>query len=286
MDLRWPKSLYACVCLLLGAACGSETTRGSGASVCPQCERSALSTGTSGASASVAACSLAYLERRVDQAEAEKLGFPVAAATKQLEQPIDSAMEWVARESEGGGPAAGYERETRVHGQLKVESYKFHWIDPERCDGSKCQIDGQTVEQVPCPENYLMMYASGTFETLDGALSARFPTQAVNIRRPGQVDALGVAASVDLRDVTGSLTIDPGVPPPRVGRLDLSLQFKDNQRPGYGVLGVSVLPDWDNLPDGPQRAMIDARFARYAPIEAQWGEGVPLAAAASVSPAP
>ena len=286
MKRRWVKSSYISACLLLGAACASETTRGSAASVCPQCERSESSTGSSSSAGSVAACSLAYLERDVDQAEAEELGFPVTDATKRIEQPIDSAMEWVARESEGGGPAGGFERKTRVHGQLKVESYVYHFIDTERCDGTKCQINGRTIEQFPCTENYLMMHASGTFETLDGALSARFPAQPVNIRRPGETDALVVAAGMDLRDVTGSLTIDPGVPPPRVGRLDLSLQFADSQRRGYGVLGVSVTPDWDNLPDGPERRMIDPRFAQYAPIQAQWGEGVPFPDAASVSPTP
>jgi hypothetical protein len=116
-----------------------------------------------------------------------------------------------------------------------------------------------------------MMHVSGSLETLDGALSVRFPAQAVNLRRPGQVDDLVVAAAADLREATGTLTIDPGVPVQHVGRVDLSLQFADSQHRGYGVLSVSVYPDWDNLPED-SGLMIEPRFAHYNPIQAQWGD--------------
>jgi hypothetical protein len=67
------------------------------------------------------------------------------------------------------------------------------------------------------------------------------------------------------------LTIEPGVEAPHVGRLDLSLQFADTQRRGYGVIGVSVVPDWDNL-SGDTRSKIPSRFAYYQPIQGQWGD--------------
>jgi hypothetical protein len=219
----------------------------------------------------VAACSLAYLKRSIDRAEAEMLGFPVKDASEQIERPIDAPAQWVAQASEGGGPATGYERETRIRGTFKVESYDYLQLDPERCDGSVCTVDGGETEQAPCPERYLMMRVSGDLETLDGAISVRFLPQPVNVRRPEQSDDVVVAASADLGEARGSLMIDPDVPPPRVGRIELSLQFADSSHRAYGVLSVSVFPDWDNLPQGAGRN-IPSRFARYAPIEARWGD--------------
>lgn len=94
-----------------------------------------------------------------------------------------------------------------------------------------------------------MMRVSGSLETLDGAIVAEFPAQSDNVRRLGQTDDFGVAARADLRAVRGSLTLDPHVSKPRVGRLDRSLQIADAHHPGFGVLNVSVAPDWDNLPE-------------------------------------
>jgi hypothetical protein len=229
-------------------------------------------------------CTLAYLERELDDAEAERLGFLIADAKSLIEGPIDSAMKWVPRGSDGGGPAAGYERETRVHGQLKVESHLYRWLDPERCDGTVCNVEGGLTEQSLCPDSYLMMHVSGSFETLDGALSVRFAKQAANLRRPAQADDLVVAASADLREARGTLTIDPGVPVAHVGRVYLSLQFADSQHRAYGVLAIGVFPDWDNLTDS-ERSMVDRRFAYYTPIEASWGD-YPFDATPTVSSEP
>jgi hypothetical protein len=132
-------------------------------------------------------------------------------------------------------------------------------------------VNGTEVEQSPCDERIVIVQVSGALETLDGAIAARFPKQAVNLRRPGQVDDVVVAAAADLSGSRGSLMIDPEVPPPRVGRVDLSLQFADSQHRGYGVLSVSVYPDWDNLPEGAAQS-ISSRFAYYSPVQAQWGD--------------
>lgn len=265
------KYLPAAAYLTLIAACASAPTNVGAPAICPACERSDPATGSSAQSGSMAGCTLAYLERVVDRAEAEKLGFVLADAKAQIETPIDAAMRWVPRESKGGGPAAGYEPETRVHGQLKVESYLYRWLDPERCDGTVCNVEGGPTEQSLCPDSYLMMQVSGAFETLDGALSVDFAKQPVNLRKPGQTDDIVVAASADLREARGSLTIEPEVPVAHVGRIDLSLQFADSEHRAYGVLAISVFPDWDNLPED-ERYMVDPRFAYYAPIEARWGD--------------
>lgn len=262
------------VCVSLLAACGGDAGDGSEPvsqpRVCPEC--TPASSGKSDSASSLAACGLAYLKRDVDQAEAEKLGFPVTAGAERIERPIDTPMTWVPKESDGGGPASGYERKTRIRGRFNVDSYAYGELDPERCDGTFCKLeDGSTTEQAPCPERYLMMRVSGELETLDGAIAAKFPMRAVNLRLPGQVDDLVVAAYADLSEVRGSLKIDPRAPVSTVGQLDLSLQFEDDERKGYGVLSVSVYPDWENLSqDGRSSAV--GRYAYYSPIEAQWGD--------------
>lgn len=280
---RVRRSLYLSVhiagCLALGMACTDQATgapgagegKASGARVCPECAPVKPGEGSS-AMGSQAACVLAYLERSIDADEAEMLGFPVADAATLIERPIDAPMKWVPKPSEGGGAATGYERETRIRGSFKVESYSYNWLDPERCDGTICEIDNETTtEQAPCPERYIMIQVSGDLETLDGAISAQFPLQAVNLRLPGQVDDVVVAAAADLSEVRGSLKIDPDVPPPHVGRLDLSLQFADSQHRGFGALSVGVTPDWDNLSDD-ARSAVTGPLAYYAPLEAQWGD--------------
>lgn len=273
--------LHVAACWMLTAACASAPTRVDPPSVCPDCERSDPATGSASSSGSMFGCSLAYLESEVDGAEAEKLGFLVTDAKAQIERPIDAPMQWVSAASDGGGPAAGYERETRVRGELEVESYLLRRLDPERCDGTVCNVEGGPTEQAPCPERYLMMQVSGRFETLDGALSVRFAKQNVNLRRPGQADDLVVAAAADLHEAKGTLTIDPEVPVAHVGRVDLSLQFADSTHRAYGVLAISVFPDWDNLTEE-ERFMVESRFALYSPIEARWGD-YPFADAPTVS---
>jgi len=259
-------------CLALAPACAGENSVEPGARrVCVDCVPRALGQGSSSLAGFVAACSLAYLERTIDRAEAEALGFPVTDAAALIERPIDTPAMWVPRSTEGGGgPAGGYEPATRVRAALKVESYLYRWLDPARCDGTVCRLDdGSTTPQLGCYERYIMMHVSGELETLDGAIAVRFPTQPVNMSLPGQTDAVGVAAAADLSDVRGTLTLEPDVPTPWIGRVDLSLQFADSQRREYGVVGVSVVPDWGNL-TARERPSIPGR-AHYSPVAVQWG---------------
>jgi hypothetical protein len=198
-------------------------------------------------------------------------------------------MTWVPKAAEGGGPASGYERETRIRGELQVDGYEYGWLDPERCDGRLCKIEDAngetTTEQAPCAERYLMMQVSGALQTMDDALYVYFPNQAVNLRMPGQTDDVVVAARADLREARGTLHIDPHVRAQHVGWVDLSLQFADETHPGYGVLGVSVAPDWENLPEDYGSEVLGP-FAYYAPIEARWGDAPSGAPTVSLAPQP
>jgi hypothetical protein len=262
-------------CMTLGSACSDATPgdpKSSAERVCAECTPIEPGQASTAASTSLSGCARAYLERNIDQAEAEMLGFPVSGAVALIEKPIDTPMHWVPKITEGGGPASGYEPETRIRGAFEVESYDYRWLDPARCDGTLCNIEGELPsEQAPCLEQYISIRVSGNLETLDGAIAAEFPSQVVNLRQPGQTDDVVVAAAADLSQARGTLVIDPGAPPPRLGRLDLSLQFADSQRRGYGVLSVNVTPDWDNLAEDARPGVL-GRYAYYAPLEGQWGD--------------
>ncbi|HMI90788.1 MAG TPA: hypothetical protein VK509_05460, partial [Polyangiales bacterium] len=124
-------------------------------------------------------------------------------------------------------------------------------------------------EQELCIERYVMVNASGEIETLDGAISASFPQQAMSILEPGESDEVSVAAQADLHEVRGSLRIDPAVPPPRVGRLDLTLQFESAKQDAFGVLGVGVYPDWDIRDQDAER--LPSELSSYRPLQGWWG---------------
>lgn len=218
---------------------------------------------------STAACGQAYLEREVDRAEAEELGFPLALFHELVEQPIDAPLTWAVQDTKGGGPARGYEPETRVRGAFEVRSFTYYSLDPERCDGTQCLLeDGTSTEQAGCDERLLLVNVSGELETLDGAVEVSFAKQPVSIRRPGQNDDIGVAAQANLRDVHGTLEFDPAVPEPRKGVLNLSLAFADDDEGAHGVIDFGIYPDWDNLPE--ERPDIPSDLSYYAPLEGHW----------------
>jgi hypothetical protein len=238
-------------------------------SVCPDCAPFAPGGETSDFGSELAACTLAYETREVTAAEAHELGFDVATIADAMEQPIDAALTWRASESEGGGPASGFEPETRVRGTIDVRSYTHYWLDPELCDGTMCTLDdGTETEQASCPEHYILFKASGELATDDGALEATFPEQPVWILSKDSGDTISVAARADLSAVHGSLRIDPAIPTPRIGALDLSLEIpQSGQR---GALQISVYPDWDHPP--PDAGTIPRELSYYAPLEGRWGD--------------
>jgi hypothetical protein len=110
------------VSLAVVSACAADSLAGAAGSnaplICADCEKSEPGKGSSSASGSQAECTLAYLERDIDRDEAETLGFPVKDAQALIESPIDTPAMWVAKSTEGGGPATGYDRDTRIRGAL------------------------------------------------------------------------------------------------------------------------------------------------------------------------
>jgi hypothetical protein len=241
--------------------------------VCPSCHPIAGGeTGDFGASTAI--CVTAYVKREVDRAEADALGFSASAAVHAIEKPIDAAMTWTAIDSDGGGPARGYDERTQVHVALEVESLTYYEFDPERCDGdTDCVEQGKTGV---CAASLVMVNANGELRTEDGAVNAELPAQNVHMLLLDD-DDISVASRADLRKVHGSLQLDSDIPEPTLGALDLSLQYSNAGALQWGEIDISIFPDWDHLPhDGPQPT---PGQSHYAPLQGRWGSapsGTPI----------
>jgi hypothetical protein len=256
--------------------------------VCPSCQPMAGGE-TSDFGAATAACVPAYLRREVDQAEADSLGFAAAAVAHVMQQPIAAMMTWDALDTKGGGPARGYEAKTHVELALTVGPYAYYELDPAACDATTCLVTTDaTVERVDtagCPRRLLMVTASGDLRTRDGAIAVALPRQAVKILRPDEkADQVSVAARANLRDVHGKLQLDPAIAEPRLGVLDLSLQYTAKGELEYGVIDISIYPDWDNLPDGGPTPTADV--SQYRPLQGRWDTPPPEAPKTGAQPSP
>ena len=238
-------------------------------SVCPDCAPFAPGGETSDFGAELSACTFVYKSQEVTAAQAHELGFDVAAVAEAMEQPIDAPLTWRTRESKGGGPPSGFEPETRVRGTIDVRSFTHYWLDDTKCDGATCTLDdGTEQEQAACTDHYILFKARGELATDDGAIEATFAEQPVWILSKDSGDAISVAARADLSAVRGSLRIDPAIPEPRIGALDLSLEIpRSGQR---GALQISVYPDWDHR--DPDAGSVPGDLAYYAPLEGRWGD--------------
>src|SRR5262245_60703852 len=198
---RLQQSMCAAMCLTFASACADDTSTISNAStrvICEDCVPVEPGKGSSSSIAEVPLCDRAFRVREVDADEAEALGFEVRDSTAKIEEPIDAELSWVALNPMGGAVAAGYEAQTRVLGQLEVESYRFYELDPALCDGTECKVDGRVGPQSACIASYLMLQVSGVFETRDGAIIAKFPAQPTTVRRVGEREHVVVAATADL----------------------------------------------------------------------------------------
>jgi hypothetical protein len=255
-----------------GAGNGSGGDQAPTGGVCPSCQAGGETSDFG--SGSQAACALALIERELDFAEAEALGFAVAAQRDAIEVPIDEPMRWNAQQTEAGGPATGFEPETRVTLTLSMESIAHFELDPEQCDSETCELDGGTqTEAEPC-RTYIKVYARGELSTADGAIEVTFEPQPVRVLYGDaeEIRDLSVAAQANLADVRGSLRVDPLVPEPYVGRLDLSLQYGPDGTLAWGDIDISVYPDWDNLPEDSD---IPSELSRYHPLRGHFGTEPP-----------
>jgi len=243
--------------------------------ICPSCGAN-VGGETGDFGAEIAACATAYEKREFDRDEADALGFDGSDAVRTIETPIDSAMTWVARDTPGGGPAHGYDDETRVHLALTVDSLTYHELDLALCDDDDCRTQG---EEGQCIDRFVMVSASGELRTDDGAIATDLATQNVRMLRADD-DELSVTAQANLHDVTGSLQLDTEVPEPRIGVLDLSLQYTGDGSLEYGVIDLGIYRDWDALSDD-DGVLSDsgvplAEPSYYSPLQGRWGSPPPI----------
>lgn len=223
---------------------------------------------TSDFGSEIAACVVAYRSREVSATQAEQLGFDVESVVDAMEQPIDAAFSWRASASKGGGPAQGFDPETRVRGQIEVRSFTHYKLDETLCDGTTCTLeDGTQTEQASCPE-HILFAASGELETDDGAIEATFLEQPVWMLVHGRDDQISVAAGADLSTVHGTLRIEPAITEPHIGVLELSLEVRESGQ--RGALNVGVYPDWDRR--APDAGDLPAELSYYSPLEGRWGD--------------
>jgi hypothetical protein len=242
--------------------------------VCPSCGPSAGGeTGDFGAD--IAACAAAYTKRMIDAEEGDALGFDASDAVRAIETVIDSEMTWAVIDSDDGDPASGFEPQTRVHLALAVDALSYQELDVELCTSDDCRIQA---EEGQCEERLIWVSASGQLHTEDGAIAVELASQYVRILRPGD-DDVSVAAQANLRDVTGSLQLAPSFPEPRLGVLNLSLDFDDEATFEYGVIDIDIWRDLDQLREddgGLDYNERGALCAHYRPLQGRWGSPPPV----------
>jgi hypothetical protein len=215
-----------------------------------------------------AACVSALRYQEVDRAQAEDIGFGVDEYTRVVEMPLDLPMRWLAEDSEAGGPALGYEQDTRLRLTLEIEGFEYAELDPARCDDTSCTLEDGTTTEVDGCEPFVFVRARGEFETADGAVEATLESQPISLLRAGEVEPVA-AARVDLTQVRGTLRIDPAIPEPYVGVIHLSLQYLPAGELQYAVLSVDVYPDWDAL--GEDAHEIPSELSSYRPLQGRAG---------------
>jgi len=243
-------------------------------SVCPSCGPNAGGeTGDFGAD--ISPCAEAYTKRVIDAEEGDALGFDASDTVRAIETVIDSEMTWAVIDSDDGGPASGFDPQTRVHLALSVDALSYRELDLELCTNEDCRI---AAEEGQCEERLIWVSASGELQTEDGAIAVELASQYVQILRPGD-DDVSVAAQANLRDVTGSLQLDPSFPEPQIGLLNLSLDFDDEATFQYGVIGIDIWRDLEQLREddsGLDYVELRALCAHYQPLQGRWGSPPPI----------
>lgn len=242
--------------------------------VCPSCGPNAGGeTGDFGAD--IAPCAEAYAKRVIDAEEGDALGFDASDTVRAIETVIDSEMTWAVIDSDDGDPASGFDAQTRVHLTLAVDALSYRELDLELCTNDDCRIAG---EDGQCEERLIWVSAIGQLHTEDGAIAVELASQYVRILRPGD-DDVSVAAQANLREVTGSLQLDPSFPEPWIGLLNLSLDFDDDATFQYGVIDIDIWRDLEQLREddaGLDYVELRALCAHYRPLQGRWGSPPPI----------
>jgi hypothetical protein len=206
--------------VLLGTTCGAcggasdapEQTRSVAKdtiadSVCPNCP---MTTGgeSSDFGGTPSACTQFEERAVIERAEAQALGFDVTNLENLVTREIDAPLRWSAATTNTGGPAAGYQAETWIDGNLRLSGkYEYFALDPQRCEGNTCFA--ATTSEVTCSDR-LTLGIEGKVRTRDGAVSASVSGYLLQGRAGfpfGEIPAGTLRA--DLHDVVGTLEVSP-----------------------------------------------------------------------------
>ena len=251
--------------LLSGFVAACQAGTADAPSVCPGCEPRGGGE-TSDFGGSWAPCEYYSAPRRIEASEANSLGYDAARLTAQIERQVDTSLFWTAKATEGGGPASGFEQETRVRITPRITSFTHVRIDPERCDGTICRSEEvDPVVRAEC-RHRLEMGFEMQLHTEDGALSLR--TNGIAVQWAGGLEEADVLddpighVDADLRSVTGDLRLTPDLPEPYVGTLVVVLMFRANETEG------SLWPELVHTQVDENG--ITTRREEYSPLKAEW----------------
>lgn len=176
--------------------------------------------------------------------DARANGFDVSEFERRLSQPVDMSMRWLGEVAADQGSARmgllvrGYEVETRIQATLSItSSFRYQREERGQCEGTTCWRCGSSVEVDVRVE----------LRTLDGAVQAT--AEGVAWQAPGYENggdpsdpyAIAFNASVDLRDVVGTLRFSTPRNATFHGRLWLSTRlFPDSFSRGQLSIAVDV----------------------------------------------
>lgn len=270
-SLRWGLLVLLCAVASACDAPASDQGKGEG-SVCPTCRRT-VGGETGDFGAAIVACG--YSQSEVDVEQAEALGYPAKAVARAASRPIDVPMTWMPLDSKGGGAASGYDRHTRVFVSLSIDSFMYNELDVDGCDMypdpetiASCRLD---TAAGTCGSPHIVVNGSAEVHTSDGAVMATLPSQIIEILRRSSYD-ISFGGRVDLRDVHGTLRLDPTLPEPHVGFLYLEIEYTPNVKLRYGDLYVDVFFDDLQLDGGGGGGGYrPPNNTDYMPLRGVWG---------------
>jgi hypothetical protein len=201
----------------------------------------------------------------IDATRAAEVGFDVPTLAGRVERELDDTLLWTLGWPEFGGPATGYEPETRIRGHVTIHSYSYVSLNPEACSGRRCIISqlvdpalpSTLEEEYDCSEDRLELGIDAEYSTSDGAVAA-IATGYVLQGRPGEpFESPAGTVFTNLRDVDGTLRVFPGEGTIVRGQLIANLMFREERTEG------ELLP-WIDLATG------HGGGATYLPLIGKW----------------
>lgn len=212
-------------------------------SICPQC---GPQSGGETTSFGDSPCE-ALIERvEIEPADADALGYDTAMLLTRIRREIDQSFSWEPMPTPAGGPASSYDKQTRLHAELTTGGLVHARPDPSVCDGSTCQVSarsGQGTESVACPDRLHIAFDMA-FQTMDGAVSGTARGEVVQWNQGfdamigDAAEHLTGRASTDLRDIEGSLRLQPPDDVEYSGILAIEVELETDST--HGVLQPKI----------------------------------------------